>query len=204
VSRSAARVLRRSALEIVEGCPEVVLLFPKPGQQLSTAGTEDERHWSFLEQREVVVGVSAGNRIGLAGLVQPFARILADRLEHPVALLCETEQAFLDQRLQPFDVGAADFLGGFQGATREDREGAEYTLLFLGEQVVAPVDRRAQRLLPRVGVAATPEQVEALREALEDLSRRQRLGARGGELNGERQLVEPDAELGDLLARLEA
>jgi hypothetical protein len=58
--------------------------------------------------------------------------------------------------------------------------------------------------LPRVGVAATLEQVEALREALEDLSRRERLGARRGELNGERQVVEADAELGDLLARLEA
>ena len=69
---------------------------------------------------------------------------------------------------------------------------------------MAPVDSRAQRLLPRVGVAAALEQVEALREALEDLSRRERLGARGGELNGERQLVESDAELGDLLARLEA
>ena len=69
---------------------------------------------------------------------------------------------------------------------------------------MAPVDRRPQRLLPRVGVAATLEQVEALREALEDLSRRERLGARGGELDGERQLVESDAELGDLLARLEA
>ena len=198
-------VLRRSALEIVEGCPEVVLLFPEPGQQLSTAGAQDERRWSLLEQREVVVGVTAGERIGLAGLVQPFARILADRLEHPVALGREAEQALLDQRLQRVDVGAADLLGGVQGAAAgEDREGADDALLFLGEQVVAPVDRRPQRLLPRVGVAATLEQVEALREALEDLSRRERLGARGGELDGERQLVESDAELGDLLARLEA
>ena len=74
-------------------------------------------------------------------------------------------------------------------------------MLFLGEQVVAPVDRRAQRLLPRVGVAATLEQVEALREPLEDLSRRERLGARGRELDRERQLVEPDAELADLPGR---
>ena len=108
----------------------------------------------------MVAGVTAGERIGLAGLVQPFERILADRLEHPVALGREADQALLDQRLQRVDVGAADLLGRVQGAAAgEDREGADDALLFLGKQVVAPVDRRPQRLLPRVGVAATLEQV---------------------------------------------
>ena len=41
------------------------------------------------------------------------------------------------------------------------------------EQVVAPLDRRPQRLLARVGVAAALEQVEPPREALEDLRRRE-------------------------------
>ena len=104
-------VRRRSALEIVKGCPEVVLLFSEPRQQLSTAGAQDERS-SLLEQREVVLGVTTGERIGLAVLVQPFARIVADRLEHPVALVREAEQVLLDQRLQRLDVGSADLLGG--------------------------------------------------------------------------------------------
>src|SRR4051794_1687399 len=160
---------------MVETRPEVVLLIAEPRQQLSTAGAQDER-LSVLEQGKVVVGVAAGERIGLAGLVQPFARIVADRLEHPVALVREAEQALFDQRLQRVEVGVADLHDGVQGATAgKDREGAEDALLFLAERVVAPVDRRAQGLLPRVGVAATLEQIEALREALEDLPRRERL-----------------------------
>jgi hypothetical protein len=79
-------VLRRSALEIVEDCPEVVLLFTEPRKELSPAGSQEERHWSLLEESQVVIGVAAGERIGLAGLVQPFARVVSDRLEHPVAL----------------------------------------------------------------------------------------------------------------------
>ena len=159
---------------------------------------------SLLEQREVVVGVTAGERIGLAGLVQPFARVLADRLEHPVALVREAEQALLDERLQRVEVGAADLLGRLErAAAGEDGEARGRALLLLGEQVVAPVDRRPQRLLARVGVAAALEEVEPLREALEDLPRRERLRARGGELDRERQVVEARAELGDLVARLE-
>ena len=128
------------------------------------------RGWSLLEQREVVVGVAAGERIGLAGLLQPFTRVLADRLQHPVALVREAEQALLDERLQRVEVGAADLLGGLQrAAAGEDGERAEETLLLLREQVVAPVDRRPQRLLSRVGVPAALQQVEPLGEALEDL-----------------------------------
>ena len=65
------------------------------------------------------------------------------------------------------------------------------------EQVVAPLDRRAQRLLARVDAAARLEQVEPAREAVEQLLGREHADARRGELERERELFEPRAELGD-------
>ena len=48
----------------------------------------------------------------------------------------------------------------------------EELLLLVAEELVAPFDRRPQRLLARLGVAAALEQIEPLRETLEDLLRR--------------------------------
>ena len=46
---------------------------------------------------------------------------LADRLEHPIALVREAHKALLDERLQDVEVRAADLLGGFErAAARED------------------------------------------------------------------------------------
>ena len=70
-------------------------------------------------------------------------------------------------------------------------------LLGLVEQVVRPLDRGAQRLLARIGVAAGLEEVEPLREALEQLLRREDDRARSGELEGQGQVVEARAELHD-------
>ncbi len=76
-------------------------------------------------------------------------------------------------------------------------------LALLGrEEVVRPLDRGAQRLLARVGVAGRPEQIEAAAEALEDLVGPEHGGAGGGELDRERQVVEPAAELRDVAGRL--
>ena len=80
----------------------------------------------------------------------------------------------------------------------EDGEAREERLLVGAEQVVAPVDRRAERLLARGQVArAAGEEVEALLEPGEQRLRGEQLGARGGELDREREAVEADADLGD-------
>ena len=68
-----------------------------------------------------------------------------------------------------------------------------------GREVVAPRDRRPERLLPRIGVAAALQQVEALGEPLQDLRGRECPRAGGGELDREREVVEARAELGDLV-----
>ncbi len=62
------------------------------------------------------------------------------------------------------------------------------------QEVVRPLDRRAQRLLSRLGVAAASEQVEPTAEPLEELLAREHHGSRRGELERERQVVEPLAE----------
>ena len=85
-----------------------------------------------------------------------------------------------------------DILGRHQRPTAlEDREPVEHPLLGLREQLVAPVDGGAQRLLPFVGGAgAGGEQGEPVREPLGHLDRRQRRDPGGGELEGERDAVE--------------
>ena len=81
---------------------------------------------------------------------------------------------------------------------------AKSVLLFLGEQVVRPLDRRPQRLLAGIGVALALEQVEALGEPLEQLLGAEEGCAGGGELERERELVEAQAELAHRLARGES
>ncbi len=142
--------------------------------------------------------------LDLAGRLHPFSRVFPDRLEHPVARVGEAKEALLHERLQAVEVGVTNLLGGSQrAAASEDREAGE-ELLFCGrEELVAPLDRGSQGLLTGIGVATALEQVEPLREALEDLRGRERLGAGGGELDGEGERVEAGAQLGDLVGGLE-
>ncbi len=54
-----------------------------------------------------------------------------------------------------------------------------------------------------IGVTTALEQVEPLRQPIQDLGRGERLDAGGGEFDGERERVEAGTELGDLLGRLD-
>ena len=82
-------------------------------------------------------------------------------------------------------------------AAAEDRHAFEQTPLLLIEEVVAPFDRRAQRLLPGINPAAGLQQVEPLGEPVEKLIGREGGDASGGELKGKRKVVEPRADLFD-------
>ena len=104
--------------------------------------------------------------------VEPLGGVLVHRLEHPVALAVEDDEALVDERLQRVEVGVAHLLGGVErAAAGEDRETAEQAPLVVGEQLVRPVERGAERLLARARVAAAAQQVEAPAEPLEDLRR---------------------------------
>jgi hypothetical protein len=163
-----------------------------------------QREVRRLREREQPLAQTPSCRVSAAGGFQPLARVLANRLEHPEASVGVANEALLDERLEQVDIGVGDLLGGLDGATAdEDRERREQPLLLRREQLVAPLDRRPQRGLARVGVTAALEQVEALSEPLDDLVGRQRCRTRGGELHGQGQIVEPAAELGDVLVGFE-
>jgi hypothetical protein len=119
-----------------------------------------------LVEGEVVGEVTSYESLGPGREGELLGGKLADRLEHPVALARETEQALLDERLQRVEVGVSDFFGGVHpAASSEDRDGSEGTPFRFGQQVVTPRHGRSEGLLPGVGVPSAPEQIEALRQA---------------------------------------
>jgi hypothetical protein len=103
-------------------------------------------------------------------LLEDLVGVLADRCEHPEPLAGSPQQVLVEQRLQAGDVGVGDELGGLErAAAAEDGQSGEEPLLVRREKVVRPGDRRPQRLLTRIGAAACREEVELLRDALQDL-----------------------------------
>ena len=84
-------------------------------------------------------------------------------------------------------------------APDEDAEAREERLLLSAEEVVAPLDRGAQRPVPlgQAGAGLGLQELEPRAEALEDVSRREQLDPGGGELERQREPVQADAELGD-------
>ena len=97
-------------------------------------------------------------------------------------------------------VAAGDdrFRGGEVRAAGEHREPVQRLAFGVVEQVVGPVDRVAQRLVPLQRRAAAPgEQLEALIEPRDQILGGQRPHARRGQLDRERDPVEATTELRD-------
>ena len=115
------------------------------------------------------------------------------------------EEALLDERLQRVELGLAHLLGCLdRAAAGEDGEAGEEALLSAAEQVVRPRDRRAQGALPLGEVArASAQEREPLLEPISSAAGEQHLDARRGELDRERQVVEPAADRRDLAVRRE-
>ena len=91
-----------------------------------------------------------------------------------------------------------------RAAAGEDGETGEDALLLGREQPVRPVDRRAQRALPLGKVARAPRQEwQPLLEPREQRGKRKDLDSGSGELDRERQAVEPAADRLDLAVRRE-
>ena len=59
-------------------------------------------------------------------------------------------------------------------------------------------------MLTRIGVATGSEQIQPLRDPLEDLRGGKHAGPRGGKLDCQRQVVETAAQLGHRIVRLDA
>ena len=104
------------------------------------------------------------------------------------------QQALVDEGLEGVQIGIGDFLRGLQrAATGEDGQTGEQLLLLVREELVAPLDRRPQRLLARIGVPASLEQFAALREPLQDLFGGEGARPGCGQFDRQRQVVEAAA-----------
>ena len=113
----------------------------------------------------------------------------------PVALtsdLSTSRASEVDDLAARDRAAGAHVLGRLQReAAGEDGQAPEEHALLAGEQVVAPLDRGAQRLLARArGAAAGGEHVEAVAQPRRDLVERERRHARRGQLDGQRHAVE--------------
>src|SRR5437763_7344561 len=117
-----------------------------------------------LGEVDEVLGAPPAELISFARLLQQFRRVLADRLEHPEAIFTtEAYETLIDERLKGVDIRRADLLRRVKRpAPVEDSKPGEELLLRLAEQFVAPLDRRAECLLPRIDSSARLEQIEAL------------------------------------------
>ena len=146
-------------------------------------------------------GVRAGpQREALGGIVP-------DRLKEPVAGRpvdhLGLDQALADQRgqqvkhlpIRDVAAGGDHFRGIKCPATCEDSEPVEHDPLLGAKQVVGPVDQGAQGLVARqAGAVSRGQQPEPLIQPGVDLRRREQAKAGRGELKGERDTVEADAD----------
>jgi len=112
----------------------------------------------------------------VAGCREPLGGKVLNRLEHPEARLgrvvAPLDQALVRESLENFDVRVAHHLGRLERATAgEDGEAPEEGLLVRGQQVVAPFQRRPERLLARLEVAAALQRLYGARLDLEPTAR---------------------------------
>ena len=157
-----------------------------------------------LHQGQVVIAMSNAGlaRLGAASQRKSFGGVLTDRLQHPVtgrtAGLLGLHQALADQGSQqvkhlPFPGVArrGDRFGGRQRpAPGEDRQLVGHDPLAGIEQVVGPVDQRAEGLMAgRRGTAPPGQQPEPLIEPRADLRGRQRAQPGRGKLKSQRNPV---------------
>ena len=125
-------------------------------------------------------------------------------LPHPIRRLAPDE-ALVDQRGEGIQVDLADRLRRFERPTTgEHAQAREAAPLGFIEQLIAPADRLAQRLVPRGNVACTPrEHTQAVVEPLKDPTDREHVDPGRRELEREREPVKPFADRGHLAVRVE-
>ena len=145
----------------------------------------------------------------LAGLVQAFLPVLAQGLRQPVpgharAMLGD-QDGLAGQRGQQLQhvaggqpVIGADALGRVQlEPAGEHRQPRPQQPLGRAAQLIAPLDRGPQRLLPgRPGAAAPGQQAQPVAQPGVDLLRGQHRQPRRGQLDGQRQPLQPAADPG--------
>src|SRR5579859_1456938 len=146
--------------------------------------------------------------IDLATLGQPLQRVLSDRFEKPVAsggIRRSDDERLVDEvREKSRNLGdlhlwsSGNRLRGSKiETTPKHRETTEDDLPLGGEQPIAPVEGCSQGLLSGEGAPAADEELKRVVQTLGDLGWAERAHKRCRQLDGERDSVQPVAQLGD-------
>ena len=119
----------------------------------------EQARLGLLGEHEAVVGVPTPDGLAVAARRETLERVLADRLEHSqarlvaAALVRSSSRLFRRSDSTPSRMSSVGLLGDeLGGAEREpadeDAEAREELLLCGLEELVAPLDRPAERPLP--------------------------------------------------------
>src|ERR1700722_2336560 len=148
--------------------------------------------------------------VKLAGGFELLPQVGLSRFEQAVAAHCAAvgckHERFVDQRSERFEDMALTRVLATRGSNRaiygkcvsENREAPGKNALVLAEQLIAPVERRAQRLLARQQVpSASRQQRKPLIESIAELLRAQKRRSCRREFDRERNTVEAAANFGD-------
>src|SRR5215510_12772053 len=133
----------------VERGTQVVMLTREPFELIDTqlvAGLLDSVDVCLFEEVLSVRGERKPVRLMIG---EALACELADRLQHREPAVSLADEALVDERGERVQVAVADRLGRLERpAAGEDRETCQEVLFTGLEEVVAPLDRGAQRALP--------------------------------------------------------
>ena len=187
---------------------QVVLVRGEPSQPVQLLSAEQVIAAGLGQPGEMLC-VRLAQLLSLPGFGQPLLTVDPDDLQHPVACPVRSvphgeqrlvrERGYQVKHLIRADAAARAYLHGrLQHRTAaEDGEAAPEHSLGVVEQVPAPVDDRAERLMPRHrGAASAGQQPEPVIEAGRDLLRGHGAQPGRGELDRERHAVESTADPG--------
>ena len=158
-----------------------------------------------LSDPKVVLRVSAPEDIFFARFLEPLERVLADRLQHPVALACAADEALVDERRSVSRSASQTVFGRLErAAAGEYREPTKSACSSSESRSwLHAIVARSVRCRSGASRGAAGEERQSVLQPLEDRCRREHLDAGGGELDRERQVVEAAADLDDRPVRIE-
>ena len=138
-----------------EGVRQFGVKLRQPGHSVRP----DEMGCRLIQKVKAPCRESRLDRVAVGVLGQPFERVLPHGFEHEQALVVRGQQLLGHERVQDVERGASDGLGRRHGgASGEDGHVRERAALLAREQVIAPVDRRAQRALALRSIAGSADQ----------------------------------------------
>ena len=163
----------------------------------------------LVNERGEVASVGASQLVFSTALGQPLQRVLANRAQHEETGLAVAgghlaQQTLLDERPEAIEDRFLELVAGTDrldcvepGSTCEHGQAPEEGALVLGEKVVAPVDRAAQRLLAFGPVPRSAgEEPKAIAEPREHGLGREDVDAGSRQLDRQRQTVQAGTDLG--------